>query len=147
MVVSSKCGKCHTHTRAGCARLLSRQCLAMHALRVCVRREARTFASSSIVNSPGLPILKGPLLLPSMTAAKPAMRSLTYWNERVWLPSPYTVMGVPVRACDTKLDTTRPSSSAMRGPYVLNMRTMRTCGHEASRRDGAEAGTGEERGE
>jgi hypothetical protein len=32
-----------------------------------------------------------------------------------------------VLAWATKLDTTRPSSNAMRGPYVLKIRTMRIC--------------------
>ena len=30
--------------------------------------------------------------------------------------------GAPRSACTTKLETTRPSSSCMRGPYVLKMR-------------------------
>jgi hypothetical protein len=58
----------------------------------------------------------------------PSMRSDTYWKERVCWPSPKMVSGCPVSACATKLDTTRPSSSAMLGPYVLKMRTTRTCG-------------------
>eukprot|EP00955_Chlamydomonas_euryale_P028842 304062-Chlamydomonas_euryale.AAC.11 len=57
----------------------------------------------------------------------PLTRSEIYWNERVCVPSPYTVSGLPDSACATKLDTTRPSSSAMRGPYVLKMRMRRTA--------------------
>ncbi len=78
-------------------------------------------------------MLNGPMWGPSMTATRPATRSDTNWKERVCWPSPYTVMGLSVSACATKLLTTRPSSRAIRGPYVLKIRTMRTCGEGAVR--------------
>jgi hypothetical protein len=37
-----------------------------------------------------------------------ATTSPTYVKQRLWLPSPYTVMGWPSRACFTKFGMTIP---------------------------------------
>ncbi len=83
-------------------------------------------ASCVIVYSFGLPMLIGPVCSPSSRARKPRTSSSTKQNDRVWLPSPNTVIGSPRSAWTRKLDTDRPSSTRMFGPYVLKMRTMRT---------------------
>jgi len=47
-----------------------------------------TWASSSIVNSPGFPRLKGPTCSPSISRIKPSTKSDTYWKLLVCFPSP-----------------------------------------------------------
>ena len=44
--------------------------------------------------------------------------------DRVWLPSPATVIGRPVRACVAKAGIARPSFGRIRGPWVLKIRTI-----------------------
>jgi hypothetical protein len=44
--------------------------------------------------------------------------------ERVWLPSPATVIGWPVSAWLAKAGIARPSFGRMRGPCVLKIRTI-----------------------
>lgn len=58
-----------------------------------------TLASSSMVNSPGFPKLKGPIWSPSIRRISPSTRSDTYWKLLVCLPSPYTVNGSFLSAC------------------------------------------------
>ena len=57
-------------------------------------------ASSRIVNSIGLPRLTGPVKDGglSINCTRPSVRSFTKQNERVWLPSPFSVMGLPAIA-------------------------------------------------
>ena len=45
----------------------------------------------------------------------------TYWNERVWEPSPYSVISLFCKAWMMKFDTTRPSFGCMRLPKVLKI--------------------------
>ena len=54
----------------------------------------------------------------------PSTRSSTKQNERVCEPSPYTVMGWPLRAWLMNAGSARPPFTPLRGPYVLKMRTM-----------------------
>src|SRR5262245_49158430 len=93
-------------------------------LRDAVRRMIR-LASSSNVISWGFPILTGSLTGACMSRQRPSMRSLMYWNERVWAPSPKTVMGTPVSAWLMNAGMARPSLSRMRVPKVLKILTMR----------------------
>src|SRR5262249_4454163 len=93
-------------------------------LRDAVRRMIR-LASSSRVISWGFPMLTGSFTGASMSRQRPSMRSLMYWNERVWAPSPKTVMGTPVSAWLLNAGMARPSLSRMRGPKVLKILTMR----------------------
>ena len=57
-------------------------------------------ASSRMVNSTGLPRLTGPVKEGglSIKRTRPSIRSLTKQKERVWLPSPYSVIGSPANA-------------------------------------------------
>src|SRR2546430_15361953 len=69
--------------------------------------------------SSGLPMLMGSEKSASMTAARPRTVSETKQKERVWVPSPAIVMGSFLRACLTKLVTTRPSAGWIRGARVV----------------------------
>ena len=46
----------------------------------------------------------------------PSMRSLTKQNERVWDPSPKTVIGRSCSAWRRKVGMARPSCGRIRGP-------------------------------
>ena len=61
---------------------------------------SRAGAACLIVNSPGLPMLTGPMVLVwFISFISPSTRSSTKQKERVCFPSPYTVMSSPLMAC------------------------------------------------
>ncbi len=53
----------------------------------------------------------------------PLTVSRTSQKQRLWVPSPNTVIGSPATACRTNRGTTIPYRPVWRGPIVLKSRT------------------------
>jgi hypothetical protein len=74
------------------------------------------WASSSSVNSSGLPMLTGRCWPDSASRISPSTRSETKQKDRVCAPSPKTVIGRSCSAWRRKVGIARPSCGRMRGP-------------------------------
>ena len=75
---------------------------------------SRAGAACLIVNSPGLPMLTGPMVLVwFISFISPSTRSSTKQKERVCFPSPYTVMSSPLMACPSHTGLVCPPSLAV----------------------------------
>ena len=125
---------------------------------------SRAGAACLIVNSPGLPMLTGPMVLVwFISFISPSTRSSTKQKERVCFPSPYTVMSSPLMACPShtglvcppplavpqrspppggacmmKFETTRPSYGCIPGLEQQGSRVRPTApqGSGQQRREG-----------